>query len=40
VVAPVDSVFQLANKVKELARSSRPNFFIVRTRAEAYQLLK
>ena len=39
VVAPVDSVFQLANKFKELARSSRPNFFIVRTRAEAYQLL-
>lgn len=39
VVAPVDSVFQLASKFKELARSSRPNFFIVRTRAQAYKLL-
>jgi hypothetical protein len=39
VVAPADSVFQLASKFKELAQSSRPNFFIVRTRAEAYQLL-
>lgn len=39
VVAPADSVFQLANRFKELAQSSRPNFFIVRTRAEAYQLL-
>jgi hypothetical protein len=39
VVAPADSVFQLASKFKELARSSRPNFYIVRTRAEAYQLL-
>jgi uncharacterized NAD-dependent epimerase/dehydratase family protein len=39
VVAPVDSVFYLASKFKDMARSSRPNFFIVRTRAEAYQLL-
>ena len=39
VVAPEDSFFRLASKFKELARSSRPNFFIVRTRAEAYQLL-
>ncbi len=39
VVAPDDSVFRMASKFKQLARSSRPNFFIVRTRAEAYQLL-
>jgi uncharacterized NAD-dependent epimerase/dehydratase family protein len=39
VVAPVDSVFHLVSKFKDLAKSSRPNFFIVRTRAEAYQLL-
>ena len=39
VVAPDESVLQLVNRFKQLAASSRPNFFIVRTRVEAYQLL-
>ena len=39
VVAPADVLFQLAGKYRELARSSRPNFFVVRTREEAYRLL-
>lgn len=39
VVAPDDSVFELASTFKKLASSSRPNLHVVRTRAEAYQLL-
>jgi hypothetical protein len=39
VVAPDDSFVQLVQKFKKLAGSSRPNLMIVRTRAEAYQLL-
>jgi hypothetical protein len=39
VVAPDAVMFQLGRKFQELARSSRPNFFVVRTRAEAYRLL-
>jgi hypothetical protein len=39
VVAPAEPLFQVANKYKQLAEASRPNLFVVRTRAEAYQLL-
>jgi hypothetical protein len=39
VVAPADSLFKIASKYKQLSRTSRPNLFVVRTRAEAYQLL-
>jgi hypothetical protein len=39
IVAPADLVFNLASKYKALSRFSRPNLFVVRTRAEAYQLL-
>ncbi|HKW74680.1 MAG TPA: hypothetical protein VJN64_04075 [Terriglobales bacterium] len=39
IVAPADLMFNLAAKYKAFARLSRPNLFVVRTRAEAYQLL-
>lgn len=39
VVASADWVLQMAGKYKKLARSSRPNFHVVRSRDEAYQLL-
>jgi len=39
VVAPADSVFELASTFKQLASSSRPNLHVVRSRADAYQLL-
>jgi len=39
VVAPAELMFKLAGKYKEFARSSRPNFHVVRTRDEAYQIL-
>lgn len=39
VVAPADSVFQLASRYKEFTRKTRPNLFVVRSRAEAYKLL-
>ena len=39
VVAPADLLFHLAGKYKGFARTTRPNVFVVRTRAEAYQLL-
>ena len=39
VVAPADLIFKLAGKYKAFARSSRPNFHIVRSRDEAYQIL-
>jgi hypothetical protein len=39
VVAPDDSLFELVGVFKQLAGSSRPNLFVVRSRAEAYQLL-
>ena len=39
VVAPAEWILQMAGKYKGLARSSRPNFHIVRTRYEAYELL-
>ena len=40
VVAPDGVMFQLGSKFKELSQESRPNFHVVRTRAEAYQLLR
>jgi hypothetical protein len=39
VVAPGEALFQLVSKYKDLAQSSRPNLFVVRTRSEAYRLL-
>jgi hypothetical protein len=39
VIAPAAVVFRLGAKFKELAQSSRPNFHVVKTRAEAYKLL-
>jgi len=39
VVAPVEPLFQIASKFRDLVRTSRPNLFVVRTRAEAYNLL-
>ncbi len=39
VVAPTDPLFQIASKYRDLAQTSRPNLFVVRTRAEAYELL-
>jgi hypothetical protein len=39
VVAPATVVFRLGAKFKELAQSSRPNFYVVKTRAEAYEIL-
>ena len=39
VIAPAAVMFRLGARFKELARSSRPNFYVVKTRAEAYQIL-
>lgn len=39
VIAPATVVFRLGARFKELAQSSRPNFYVVKTRAEAYKLL-
>ncbi|MGC2698105.1 MAG: hypothetical protein WA738_20140 [Candidatus Angelobacter sp.] len=39
VVAPTNPMLSLASKFKYLARASRPNFHVVRTRAAAYRLL-
>jgi len=39
VVAPAEMMFKLASKYKAFARSSRPNFHVVRNRDEAYQIL-
>ena len=39
VVAPADLIFRLASKYKAFALSSRPNFYVVRNRDEAYQIL-
>jgi hypothetical protein len=39
VVAPEDWLFQIASKYRDLTQESRPKLFVVRTRAEAYQLL-
>ena len=39
VIAPEAVMFRLGARFKELAQSSRPNFYVVKTRAEAYQIL-
>jgi hypothetical protein len=39
VIAPAAVMFRLGAKFKHLAHSSRPNFHVVKTRAEAYQIL-
>lgn len=39
VIAPAGVMFRLGSKFKDLAQSSRPNFYVVQTRAEAYGLL-
>jgi len=39
VVAAGGALFDLASRYKELSRKSRPNLFVVHTRAEAYKLL-
>ena len=39
VVAPSEPLFQMASRYKDLAKASRRNLFVVRTRAEAYRLL-
>jgi hypothetical protein len=39
VIAPAAVMFRLGAKFKELAQSSRPNFYVVKTRTEAYQIL-
>ncbi len=39
VVAPTDAMVALGSKYQELARESRPNLFVVRSLAEAYELL-
>lgn len=39
VIAPAAVVFRLGATFKRLAQSSRPNFYVVKTRAEAYQIL-
>jgi|SRR5579859_1055483 len=39
VVVPDDSLFELVSIFKQLASSSRPNLFAVRSREEAYQIL-
>ena len=39
VIAPEAVMFRMGAKFKEIAKSSRPNFYVVRTREEAYKLL-
>jgi hypothetical protein len=39
VIAPAAVMFRLGAKFKELAQSSRPNFYVVKTRIEAYKIL-
>ena len=39
IVASGEPMQSLAKKFKQFARDSRPNFHVVRTRAEAYKLL-
>lgn len=40
VVASTKEGFRLATRYKALTRKTRPNLFVVRTREEAYELLK
>ena len=39
VIAPEQMVYKLASQFQNLARDKRPNLAIVRSRAEAYQLV-
>jgi hypothetical protein len=39
VIAPAAVMFRLGARFKELAKTSRPNFYVVKTRAEAYEIL-
>jgi hypothetical protein len=39
VIAPAAVMFRLGAKFKKLAQSSRPNFYVVKTRTEAYKIL-
>ena len=39
VIAPAAVMFRLGARFKQLAQSSRPNFYVVKTRAEAYEIL-
>ncbi len=40
IVAPTDVPFEMATHYQEMARESRPNLFVVRTLAEAYEVLR
>ena len=40
VIAPEAVTFRLGGRFKELAQSSRPNFYVVKTRDEAYKILR
>lgn len=40
IVAPSDLPFEMAQKYQELAQRTRANLFVVRTLAEAYNLLQ
>jgi len=40
IVASAKESFKLANRYKALTRKTRPNLFVVRTREQAYDLLK
>src|SRR6476469_6352711 len=39
VIAPDAVMFQLGARFKQLAKSTRPNLYVVKARAEAYQIL-
>jgi len=39
VIGSAAVIFRLGRRFKEVAQSSRPNFYVVKTRAEAYQIL-
>ena len=40
VVAPSDREFRVASQYRELARTSRPNFHVVRSLEEAYDIFR
>lgn len=40
IVASTEESLNLANRYKALTKKTRPNLFVVRTRAEAYDVLK
>lgn len=39
IIASTDQTFQMASRYKKLVSKSRPNLFVVRSRAEAYEML-